>query len=316
VTNLVLRRLLLAVPMLIGVSIVVFFLLRLVPGDPAAAVLGVNATPALEAQVRHDLGLDEPIYVQYGKWIGDIFHGNMGHDYTSSQAITDMLGQRLPVTIELAILALLIAVIGGVTIGVIAAVRQGGIIDSFARGLSVLGIAIPDFAFGLVLILGFALTFRIFPISGFVPLTQDFGQNLRSLILPAVALAAGFGSVLIRITRGAMLDVLADDFIRFGRAVGMSEWRVISRHALRNASVPIVTVIGLQVGGVLGATVIVEQVFSLPGIGALAVDSVLNRDYPVVQATLLVLAVMYVIASLGADVVATALNPKLRKAMA
>ncbi len=311
-----LRRLLLAVPMLIGVSIVVFFLLRLVPGDPADAVLGTNATPALEAKVRHDLGLNEPIWVQYGKWVAGILHGNLGHDYISSQAITDMLRQRLPVTIELAVLALLIAVIGGVTLGVLAAVRQGGIIDSFARGMSVLGTSIPDFGFGLVLILGFALTLQIFPTSGYVPLTQDFGQNLRSLILPALALSAGFGAVLIRITRGAMLDVLDEDFIRFGRAVGMSEWRVITRHTLRNASIPVVTVIGLQVGGVLGATVVVEQVFALPGIGALAVDSVLNRDYPVVQATILVLAVMYVIASLAADVLSTVLNPKLRKAVA
>jgi len=309
------RRILLAVPMLFGVSLVVFFLLRLVPGDPADAVLGNDATPALVAQVNRQLGLDHPIYVQYGIWLGNLFRGSLGFDYSSSQPITQMLGQRLPVTIELAALAILIAVVGGVTLGVLAAARPGGIVDHLARGISVLGIAIPDFGFGLVLILVFAVTLRIFPTSGYVPLTQDFGQNLRSLILPALSLSAGLGSVLIRITRGAMLDVLDSDFIVFGRSVGMSTWRIIGRHALRNASIPVVTVIGLQVGGILGATVIIEQVFSLPGIGALAVDSVLNRDYPVVQATILVLAVMFVIASLAADVAATVLNPKLRRAV-
>jgi len=313
VTNLVLRRPLLAIPMLFGVSVAVFFLLRLVPGDPADAVLGLNATPALVAKVRHDLGLDEPIYAQYGKWISDVFHGSLGFDYTTSQPITDLLKQRLPVTAELAILAMLMAVIGGCTLGVLAAVRPGGIVDKFARGLSVLGIAIPDFGFGLILILVFAATFQVFPTSGYTPLTHDLGQNLRSLILPAISLAAGMGSVLIRITRSAMLDVLDGDFIRFDRAVGMSEWRIIARHAARNASIPVVTVIGLQVGGVLGATVIVEQLFSLPGVGALAVDAVLNRDYPVVQATVLVLAAMYVFASLAADILATGLNPRLRR---
>lgn len=312
-TNLVLRRLLLAVPMLIGVSIAVFFLLRLVPGDPADAVLGTNATPALVAKVRHDLGLNDPIYVQYGQWVKGIFHGSLGFDYTTSQPITDVLKQRLPITAELAVLAMLIAVIGGVGFGVLAAVRPGGIADQIARGLSVLGIAIPDFGFGLLLILVFAVTLRFVPTSGYTPLTQDLGDNLRSLILPAISLAASLGSVLIRITRSAMLDVLDGDFIRFGRAVGMSEWRIIARHALRNAAIPVITVIGLQVGGVLGATVIVEQLFALPGVGALTVDSVLNRDYPVVQATILVLAVMYVIASLLADILATVLNPKLRR---
>lgn len=301
--------------MLIGVSIVVFFLLRLVPGNPADAVLGTNATPALVAQVSRELGLNHPIYVQYGKWVSGLFHGSLGYDYSSSQPITSMLGQRLPVTIELAVLAILIAVIGGVSLGVLAAVRPNGVIDHVTRGLSVLGIAIPDFGFGLVMILLFAVTLRIFPSSGYVPLTADFGQNLRSLILPALALSAGLGSVLIRITRGAMLDVLDGDFILFGRAAGMSEWRIVARHALRNASIPVVTVIGLQVGGILGATVIIEQVFSLPGIGALAVNSVLNRDYPVVQATILVLAVMFVIASLAADIMAIVLNPRLRRAV-
>lgn len=313
--NLIARRLLLAVPMLVGVSIVVFFLLRLVPGDPADAVLGTNATPALVAQVRQQLGLNYPIYVQYGKWVGSVLHGSLGFDYTSSQPITAMLRQRLPVTIELAVLAMLIAVIGGVTLGALASLRPNGVIDQLARGLSVLGIAIPDFGFGLVLIMVFAVTLRMFPSSGYVPLTQDFGQNLRSLILPAIALSAALGSVLIRITRGAMLDVLDGDFIQFARAAGMPQWRIVVRHALRNASIPVVTVIGLQVGGILGATVIIEQVFSLPGIGALTVDSVLDRDYPVVQATILVLAVMYVIASLAADIVAIVLNPRLRKAV-
>lgn len=312
-TRRIVARLLLGIPMLFGVSVVVFFILRLVPGDPADAVLGVNATPPLVAHVRAQLGLDHPIYVQYLRWVGGALHGDLGFDYFSSEPITRILADRLPVTIELAILALLIAIVGGVLLGVLAAVWPGRPVDRLARGVSVLGVAVPDFGFGLVLILVFAVSLRVFPSSGFVPFLQDPAANLRSLILPAVSLGVGLGAVLIRITRGAMLEVLDQDFIRFSRSAGIPEWRIILRHALRNASIPVVTVIGIQVGAILGATVVIEQVFALPGIGALAVESVLNRDYPVVQATVLVLAVMFVLASTAADILYVLLNPRLRR---
>lgn len=310
----ILRRLLLAVPILIGTSIIVFAILRLVPGDPAAAILGSNATPDQLVRVRHELGLDRPWPVQFGAWIGGILHGDFGHDYVSSQSITDEMSSRLPVTLELAGLAFLFAIVTGVPLGVIAAMRRGGWIDRIVRAGAVLTIAVPDFVFALVGILVFALGLSLIPSSGFVAVSDGLGLNLQSLALPAIALGLGLGGVIVRTTRSAMLDVLDADYVRFARASGFGAGEVVFKYALRNASVPILTVLGLQLGYLLGGTIVVEQLFSIPGLGQLIVQAMLTRNYPVVQAAVLVFVVAFLLASLLTDVLYAVLNPRLRTA--
>ena len=308
------RRLALAVPMLLGMSIIVFAIVHLVPGDPAHAILGLNATPELVSQLQGQLGLDRPLPVQYLDWLGGVLQGDFGTDYSSSAPIGDLLSQRLPVTIELALVSLLLAVVVGVPLGVLAAVWRGRAPDAAAQGASMLGISVPDFWLGIMLILAFSLGLGMLPSSGWVPFSQDPVENLRHVALPAIALAAGLAAVLIRVTRAAMLDVLSQDYIRFCRAKGVSETRVVLKHGLRNAAIPITTVIGMQAGYLLGGAIVVEQVFSLPGVGRLVLDSVLQRNYPVVQASVLVVGVMFIVANLAADMLYTVLNPRLRRA--
>jgi peptide/nickel transport system permease protein len=316
VAEVVARRLALAVPMLLGMSVVVFLIVHLVPGDPARAILGLNATPALIAQVRTQLGLDDSLISQYFSWLGNVVTGDFGTDYSSSAPISELLGQRLPVTIELAVVALLIAVAIGVPLGVAAAVWRGRAADTAAQGVSMAGISVPDFWLGIVLILVFSLGFGVLPSSGWVPFGDDPIGNLEHVLLPALALGVGFGAVLIRVTRAAMLDVLAQDYIRFCRAKGVPESQVIFKHALRNAAIPITTVIGMQAGYLLGGAIVIEQVFSLPGVGRLVLDGVLQRNYPVVQGAVLVVGVMFIAVNLLADVLYTVLNPRLRRSAA
>lgn len=306
------RRLLLAVPMLFGMSVVVFLIIRLVPGDPVLAVLGLNATPELQARMRSDLGLDDAIFVQYVNWIGGVFTGDFGIDYRSNEEISTMLADRLPVTIELAVLSLALSTLIAVPLGVWAAVRRGRMPDRGARAVSLVGISVPDFWLAIMLILAFSLGLGWLPSSGWVPLDDDPWLNLKHMALPALALATGLAAVLIRITRAAMLDVLHDDHIRFARANGLRERSVIFRHALRNAAIPIVTVIGMQAGYVLGGAIVIEQVFALPGVGRLVLDSVLARNYPVVQASVLMVGLLFVLTNLAADLLYAVLNPKLR----
>ena len=305
-------RLALAVPMLLGMSVLVFLIIRLVPGDPVLAVLGLNATPELVAQLRQDLGLNDPIHVQYLHWLADIARGDFGLDYRSNEPIGHLLADRLPVTIELAGLSLLLAVVAAIPLGVLAALRRGRVADKATQGVSLAGISVPDFWLAIMLILVFSLGLDLLPSSGFVPLGQDPFENIRHMLLPSIALAAGLAAVLIRITRAAMLDVLHQDHIRFTRAKGVDERVVIFKHALRNAAIPIVTVIGLQAGYLLGGAIVIEQVFALPGVGRLVLDSVLQRNYPVVQASVLMVGIMFVLTNLAADLLYAVLNPKLR----
>jgi peptide/nickel transport system permease protein len=308
----ILRRLLLAVPTIVGVSMIVFAIIRLVPGDPALVILGLNATPSLVAQVNHELGLNEPVYVQYGKWAGGALHGNFGYDYQSGQPISGLLGQALPVTAELVALSLGIAIVLGILIGVAAARWRDRAPDWVAQTASLLGISVPDYWLGVILMLTLGLKFALFPTAGYVPLSQGLAANLSHLVLPALALSTSLAAVLIRMTRAAMLDVLDQDFVRFARASGVSAPRVVFSHALRNAAAPVVTVIGIQVGYLFGATVIIEKVFSLPGIGQLILNSTLDHDYPVIQASVLVLAVIFIFTNLLVDVAYICLDPRLR----
>lgn len=305
------RRLLLLLPVLFGTSILIFLLLRLIPGDPAAVILGLRSTPERLAIVRDELGLDLPIHEQYALWLGNVLQGNLGRDYRSNIEVTTLLHDRLPVTIELTLLSLAFAIIIAIPLGIRAAVRPRGIADRIAMALGLVGISIPDFWLGIMLILGLSLGLRMFPSSGYVPLADDLLGNLRSFFLPALTLATGLAAVLVRVTRSAMLEVLQRDFVRFLQAKGLRETLIIYKHVLRNASIPIVTVIGLQFGYLLGGAVIVEEIFSLPGVGRLIVSATLERNYPVVQAGMLVVAFLFILVNLFTDVLYGILSPRI-----
>lgn len=308
------RRLLLTIPILLGTAIIVFGILRLVPGDPAGAILGANATPDQLHRVHLELGLDRPIYQQFSSWLSGVLSGDLGHDYITNQSITSEMADRLPVTAELAGFAFVLAVVVAVPLGVVAAVRRGGWIDRVVQAVSVITVAVPDFVFGILSILLFSLVLGMFPASGYAPVTASLALNIHSLVLPAVSLALGLAGVLTRVTRSAMLDVLHTDYVRFARANGMSAGAVIFRYALRNAAIPIVTVAGLQVGYLLGGTVVVEQLFAIPGVGQLVVQAMLNRNYPVVQTCVLIFVLGFILVNLIADLLYAVLNPKIRKA--
>jgi len=305
------HRLLLLLPTLFGASVVVFMLLRLVPGDPAQVIMGLRATPEGLAAIHRDLGLDLPLWQQYFTWLGHLFRGDLGQDYRSNVAVTTLLSQRLPVTLQLTFMALVLSLVVALPLGVQAAVRPGGVADRVAGVVGLLGISIPDFWLGIMLILALSLGLGLFPSSGYVALSDSVAGNLRSFAIPSITLAAGLAAVMVRVTRAAVAEVLSRDFVRFLRAKGLPEGQIIYRHVLRNASVPIITVLGLQFGYLLGGAVIVEQVFSLPGVGSLIVNAALERNYPVVQAGMLVVALMFILVNLGTDILYAVLNPRI-----
>ena len=305
------HRLLLLLPTLFGASVVVFMLLRLVPGDPAQVIMGLRATPEGIAAIHRDLGLDQPLWQQYVTWLGHLFQGDLGQDYRSNVAVTTLLAQRLPVTLQLTLMALVLSLVVALPLGVQAGVRPGSIADRIAGVVGLIGISIPDFWLGIMLILAFSLGLGLFPSSGYVPLSEGLVGNLRGFALPAITLAAGLSAVMVRVTRAAVAEVVSRDFVRFLRAKGLPERHIIYRHVLRNASVPIITVLGLQFGYLLGGAVIVEQVFSLPGVGSLIVNAALERNYPVVQAGMLVVALLFILVNLGTDILYAVLNPRI-----
>lgn len=306
------RRIILVIPMLFGVSVLIFAIIRLVPGDPVLAVLGLHATPEQAAALRAQLRLDDPIHVQYVHWLGDALRGDFGYDYRSGEPISTRLANALPVTVQLAVMSMTLAILIGVTVGVLAAVFRGRIVDRLGQGLSMVGISIPDFWLGIMLILVFALGLGVLPSSGYIPLADDPIASVRHLLLPALALAAGLSAVLIRITRVSMLQVLEQDYVRFARSKGIPESKVVVKHSVRNASIPVVTILGMQAGYLLGGAIVVEQVFALPGVGRLVLDAVLQRNYPLAQAAILVITLMFILANLIADLLYGVLNPRLR----
>lgn len=310
----IIRRLLLTIPILLGTALIVFFVLRLVPGDPASAILGAHSTPARIRQVRDQLGLDKPIYDQFGSWLGGIFHVDFGQDYITSQSITSEMASRLPVTLELSAIAFVVSVVVSVPAGVLAAVHRGGWTDRVVQLLSVVTIAIPDFVLGILGILLFALVLGVLPSSGYVPVGESLWQNVQSLTLPALALALGFAGVLARVTRSGMIEALQADNIVFARAMGIKPRSIVFRHALRSAAISIVTVAGMQAGYLLGSTVVVETLFVVPGIGQQVVQAMLDRNYPVMQACVLIFVLAFVVVNLLTDLLYLAINPKLRRA--
>jgi peptide/nickel transport system permease protein len=307
-----LRRVLAAIPVMGVVALVVFLLLRLTPGDPAAILAGDNATPAQLERIRASLGLDEPLYVQFFTWIGKLLHGDLGVSLISNVPVVKMIGQRIEPSISIALATIILSVLIAVPLGVIAAWKQGTWIDRFVMGLSVLGFSVPVFVIGYVLIQVFALDLRWLPVQGFKSITGGVGPFLERLVLPTLALSFIYVALIARMTRASMLDVLGEDYVRTARAKGIGEVAVLFRHALRNAAVPVITVIGTGFALLVSGVVVTESVFNIPGIGRLTVDAVLARDYPVIQAMILLTSLLYVTINLLIDVAYTLLDPRIR----
>jgi peptide/nickel transport system permease protein len=305
-------RLLLAIPTLLLVTLFVFSLQKLLPGDPLLTLAGEERDPQVLAFLREKYRLDDPIPVQYLAWLGGVLRGDLGMSLKTEQPVLHLIGQKLPITIELAILSILVALAIGIPAGIIAAVRKGEALDYAANVVALSGISIPNFWLGVVLILIFAVELQWLPASGFVPITENLGANLQSMILPSIVLGTGLAATLMRHTRGAMLAVLRTDYIRTARAKGLLPPSVILKHAFRNALVPIVTLTTLLFGELIGGAVLTEQVFGIPGFGKLIVDAVFNRDYAVVQGVVLCVAAGFVLLNLLADVLYVLINPRLR----
>ena len=298
------RRLLLLVPTLIGVTLATFLMLRLTPGDPVQIMLGEFASGPEVARLRRDLGLDRPLPIQYVRFVDRVLHGDLGTSIRSRRAVADEIADRFPSTVILTLAAMALAVSVGVSLGAVAATTRHPMVDSAVMAFALIGLSMPTFWSGLLLILTFSLRL------GWLPITES--EGLRAIILPAVTLAAPAAAVLARITRSSVLEVLRQEYVRTARSKGLAEHLVVIRHALRNALVPVLTIVGLQFGGLLAGAVIVESVFSRPGLGRLAVNAVLARDFPVAQGIVLVVAVMYVFVNLSVDVMYGFLDPRIR----
>jgi peptide/nickel transport system permease protein len=301
---------------LVGVAVVVFIVLRAVPGDAITAALGIESgtlSPGQRASLESYYGLDDPLPVQFASWIGQVLQGNLGVSLQSGRSVTSLIGTALPVTVELAVLAMLIGVPLGVAMGLLAATGLGRRRDGVTQGVALLGLAIPEFVLGSVVVSVLAQAFGYFPDTGsFVSLTASVGGNLSQMLYPAMVIAVGVAATIMRTTRAAYAEVAEADFVRTARGKGLSPARIRLRHVLHNASVPIVTMSGIQFGYLLGGTVIVEQIFSLPGLGRLLFTSITERDYPVVQSAVLVVAVGFVLVNLAVDLLYRVIDPRTR----
>ncbi|MFW5827621.1 MAG: nickel ABC transporter permease [Alkalispirochaeta sp.] len=297
------RRLLLTIPVVFGVSLIVFSIIRLLPGDPARALAGVNASPEYIQQVRDRYGLDDPIHIQYGRFMQGLVTGDLGNSTFSRRPVTTEIGERFPRTLTLASISLLIATVVGVSAGIVSATRRNSVFDNASMFVALVGVAAPVFWLALMLQLLFAVQLRWLPATGM--------GSVRHLILPSITLGMASAALMARITRSSMLDVLKQDFITTARSKGLAERVVIYKHALKNALIPVVTVLGLQFGILLGGAVLTETVFAWPGVGRLLVDAILRRDYPVVQGTVMLLALLFVIINLVVDVIYAFLDPRI-----
>lgn len=303
----IIQRLLLAVPVLLGISVLVFALARFAPGDPIQAVLGTDYTEAQAQAMRKELGLDRPLPFQYVTWIGGVLHGDLGRSISLNNSVRAVILQRLPTTVALAVAAITLALAVAVPFGVIAAIKKDTWIDNIFRILAIIGASMPVFWLGIMLLMFFSVRLHWFPAGGGI---REYGP--RSLVLPALALSASFAALITRMVRSMMLEVLGEDYIRTARAKGLGVFVVYSRHALRNALVPVVTVVGLQFGGVLGGAVLTETIFNIPGLGRLMVEAASRRDYPLIQGVVLVTACAFVAVNLLTDVLYTIINPRIR----
>ena len=308
----VLRRILLTIPVLLLISIMVFSLLHLIPGDPARVILGQDATPGALLALREQLGLTKPLWEQYFSWLFNVLRGNLGNSLQSGLPVALLIEQRLPVTVELAIGTILLAGLIAIPLGILAAVYRGRIADLSAVFSASIGLSIPPFWLGIMLLLLFTVRVHLFPSSGYVPIWQNVGQNLQSMVLPIVATGVREAAVLLRMMRASLVEVLDAEFVRTARAKGLHGWTIVVRHAVRNALIPVLTQSGLQIAGLLGGLVITETIFSLPGFGSLLVTSIFSRDYTIIQGSALVVALLVVGVNLITDICYGLIDPRIR----
>jgi peptide/nickel transport system permease protein len=305
-------RLLNVIPVVLIITFLVFLFTYLIPGDPANVILGPHAGPEQLAAVRLRMGLDNPFPERYAIWLGQVFQGNLGTSYLNGQTVDSLVASALPVTLELSFLSLVVAMLIAVPAGIIAAIRRGSVVDRIVTGTGFLGISIPAFMLAIILSYIFALNLRWLPATGYVRLTDDPIGNLRSLILPAVTLGTVLSTQFMRYLRAGVLDVMHEDYVTTARAKGVRERTVVFRHIVRNALIPFITVLGLQLGYLLSGAVIIEQVFALPGMGRLALSSLASRDYEVVTGVVLIMAVIFVLINLAVDILYSVLDPRIR----
>jgi peptide/nickel transport system permease protein len=311
VTRYILRRVVLMLPVAVLVTMIVFGLLRLAPGDPVLAFSGDVRDPQILDEMRHQLGLDQPLPVQYLAWMEHTIQGDFGRSIRTHQRVGEAIVERLPATLELTVLALLFSISVGLIVGTVSALNRNSALDLLATSVTIAGVSVPNFFLGLMLILMFSLVLRIFPPGGYAPVIDNPGENLRRIVLPALTLSAASLAVNMRQVRSSLLDVFGQDYIRTARAKGLSERAVVVGHALKNGLIPVVTVVGLQVGALIEGAVITEQIFSWPGVGKLVVDSLFGRDYPVVQAVVLLSALSYMLSTLLVDIAYGWLDPRI-----
>ncbi len=306
------RRVLATIPVMAIVALFVFSLLYIAPGDPAAIIAGDQASPADVERIREGLGLDRPFPIRFGEWVWHVIHGDLGTSIFTNLPVTTMIGQRLEPTISLMILTLILSVGVAVPMGVLAAWKQGSWIDRLIMIVAVFGFSVPVFVVGYLLAYVVALQLEWLPVQGYTPIARGLWPWLANLILPSIALGGVYIALIARITRATMLEVLSQDYIRTAKAKGVGSSTVLFLHALKNAAVPIVTVIGIGVALLIGGAVVTESVFAIPGLGRLVVDAILRRDYPVIQGVVLLFSFVYVLVNLGVDLLYTVFDPRIR----
>jgi peptide/nickel transport system permease protein len=306
------RRLLSTIPVLVIVAVLVFMLLRLTPGDPAAILAGDAASTEQIEGIRETLGLDRPLPVQFGIWVGQLLRGDLGESYYYKVRVTELIAQRLEPTMSLAVLTIIIAILVAVPLGVVAAWRFGGWFDRALMAFSVFGFSVPIFVLGYLLVWLVSLKLGWFPVQGYKPIADGFGPFLHHLVLPAITLSVIYIALLARVTRASVLEALGEDYIRTARAKGLAESRVLISHALANAAVPIVTIIGIGIALLIGGVVVTESVYAIPGLGRLTVDAVLSRDFPTIQGVILFFSFIYVVVNLLVDLSYVILDPRIR----
>jgi peptide/nickel transport system permease protein len=306
------RRAFISTVTLLLISLIVFAGVRMIPGDPARVMAGTDADAAGLEEIREKYGLNAPLPLQYLRWIGLALRGDLGESIRTRQSVAGTVALKLPITLELACLSLLVAITIAIPAGVIAAVRRNTPWDVLASSVSLCGVSVPNFWLGIMLILLVSVRLGWLPASGFVPLAEDPVANVKRMLMPALVLGSGLAAVLMRQTRNAMIEVLSADYVRTARAKGLAQAAVVVRHALRNGLIPVVTILGLQMGALMSGAVVTEQIFVLPGFGRLIVEAVFTRDYPLVQGVVLITASSYVLINLLVDVSYTVLNPRIR----
>ncbi|HEV7263774.1 MAG TPA: ABC transporter permease [Falsiroseomonas sp.] len=308
----VVRRVLATIPVMAVVALFVFSLLYIAPGDPAAVIAGDQATPQDVERIRESLGLDRPYLVRFGAWVWDILRGDLGVSIFTNLPVSRMIQQRIEPTLSLMLVTLILAISIAVPMGVLAAWKQGTILDRAVMAFAVLGFSVPVFVVGYLLAFYFALEWDLLPVQGYTPFSEGFWPWLENLVLPAIALGSVYIALIARITRATMLEVLQQDYIRTARAKGVDQRSILFMHALKNAAVPIVTVIGIGIALLIGGAVVTESVFAIPGLGRLTVDAILRRDYPVIQGVILLFSFVYVLVNLVIDLLYTLFDPRIR----